>query len=103
MPVTGGIRWDSASLNSRSPGACQTCSGAVRSAEPDLQRAFGSWDRRGPAGICRADFLAVFSFPPGWEFPEHPSPKAGETHSFFFLNLCGFPLAVARTPRFGNL
>src|SRR2546425_985882 len=50
-----GSGWDSANLSSRSPGACQTCSGAVRSAEPDLQRAFGSWDRREPAGICRAD------------------------------------------------
>src|SRR5437899_3753036 len=35
-------------LSSRSPGACQICSGAVRSAEPDLQRAPGGTE------LCRS-------------------------------------------------
>ena len=52
FPLGGSICSEAASLNSRSPGACETCSGAVGSAEPGLQWAFGSWTG-GTLGLLR--------------------------------------------------
>src|SRR3989442_14250040 len=85
FPISGRICWDSASLNSRSPGACQICSGAVRSAEPDLQRAFGSWEA-GACGDLPSRFLwRSFRFLAASNFPNTPTPRGGAPKKFEFL------------------